>query len=86
MSAERMEPLDGNAIAGALDAMFDAEMTTATGACRTCGHEAQVATLRVYVRAPGAVARCPRCGNVVFVLVEIRGQTRLHADGFELLS
>jgi hypothetical protein len=81
-----MQPLDGNAIAGALDALFDAEMTTAIGVCRTCGSESQIAALRVYLRAPGAVARCPNCGNVVFVVVEIRGQTRLHADGFELLS
>jgi hypothetical protein len=33
---------------------------------------------------PGAVARCRTCGNVVFVLVKIRGATALHAEAFEL--
>ncbi len=81
-----MQPLDGNAIAGALDQLFEAEMTTATGRCRSCRAESQIATLRVYMQAPGAVARCPSCGSVVFVLVEIRGATRLYSDQFEFVS
>jgi DNA-directed RNA polymerase subunit RPC12/RpoP len=38
------------------------------------------------MRAPGAVARCPRCGSVVFVLVEVAGVPRVHLDGVELVS
>ena len=32
-----MATLDGNAIAGMLEAVFGAEMTTASGACAGCG-------------------------------------------------
>jgi hypothetical protein len=77
-----MEPLDGNAIGGQLRALFGSEMTDAVGACAACGTEAIIAELRVYCRCPGAVARCPSCGAVVFVLVEIRAGTKLVDDGF----
>jgi ribosomal protein S27AE len=68
-----MEALDGNAIAGALHVAFGHEVTTARGTCATCGNTNLLATLRVYLRAPGAVARCPVCGEVQIVLIEARG-------------
>ena len=68
-----MDALDGNAIAGALFEQFGKEMTTASGTCAHCHTTSLLGELRVYVRAPGAVARCPACGNVVMVIVEIRG-------------
>ena len=67
-----MEPLDGNAIGGALFEYFGREMTTASGSCPHCGATNQIAGLRVYDRAPGKVARCPNCGHVVIILVKIR--------------
>jgi hypothetical protein len=70
-----MDALDGNAIAGELFAAFGREMTTAVGACTSCGARSAVAELRVYVSGPGAVARCPGCGSVAMVLV--RGTARL---------
>jgi DNA-directed RNA polymerase subunit RPC12/RpoP len=79
-----MEPLDGNAIAGDLMEHFGSEMTTARGVCAHCGAEAQVAELRVYARAPGTVARCPSCGEVVIVAVRIRGTVRVDCGAFEL--
>ena len=79
-----MEAIDGNAIAGQLYDYFGAEMTAARGACAQCGAEAQIAELAVYVRAPGAVARCRTCGAVVMVLVEARGRTQVNIDGFRL--
>ena len=81
-----MEALDGNAIAGELFAAFGEEMTTAAGRCRNCGASSQIAELRVYSRAPGTVVRCPGCGAVVMVLVEIRGSTRIDRAGYELLD
>ena len=81
-----MEALDGNAIAGMLFERYGAEMTTAVGACAHCGATAQIAELRVYTRAPGAVARCRVCGNVVIVLVNIRDTLRIDAGGFHLLQ
>ena len=79
-----MEPLDGNAIAGSLYEAFGEEMTIVTGICRHCGAARVIAELRVYTRAPGAVARCPSCGNVVFVLVDVAGGPQLHLDGLAL--
>ncbi len=79
-----MEAVDGNAIAGELFAHFGTEMTNAGGSCRFCGAVARIAELAVYTRAPGAVARCRSCGNVVFVLVDARGVTRIDIAGFTL--
>lgn len=81
-----MEALDGNAIAGALFEHFGVEMTTTRGSCTHCGATSQIAALRVYTRAPGTVARCPTCGNVVMVLVEIRDTLRTELTGFRLLN
>ncbi|HWD74419.1 MAG TPA: DUF6510 family protein [Solirubrobacteraceae bacterium] len=81
-----MEAVDGNAIAGRLFEHFGVEMTTATGTCAHCGARAQIAELRVYDRAPGAVVRCRSCGKVVMVLVDISGHTRVHMDGFRLFT
>jgi len=65
--------LDGNAIAGELFAVFGEEMTTATAICSSCGSARPMAELAVYRQAPGAVARCSRCGNVMVVIVEVHG-------------
>jgi DNA-directed RNA polymerase subunit RPC12/RpoP len=81
-----MDALDGNAIAGPLFEHFGAEMTTVAGRCEHCGTRSLVAELAVYTRAPGAVARCPTCGNVVMVLVNVRGSTELYGEAFELLD
>jgi hypothetical protein len=79
-----MDALDGNAIAGWLFDAFGSDMTTVVGRCRHCGTPSMIAELAVYTRAPGAVARCRTCGNVVIVLVKIRGRTELYAEAFEL--
>ena len=79
-----VEPLDGNSIAGKLFNLFGREMTTLAGSCAHCGAVAVIAELRVYSQAPGAVVRCRGCGQVVFVVVDIRGDTRINLDQFEL--
>ncbi len=79
-----MEALDGNAIGGALLEAFGSEMTAVVGRCRFCGAVAPVAGLRVYMRAPGAVARCAVCMNVVMVVVSIRGTTTAELPGLAL--
>jgi ribosomal protein S27AE len=80
-----MEALDGNAIAGRLHAAFGDEMTSATGTCATCGKTSVLAELRVYLRAPGAVARCPSCGAVQLVLIEARGVVCVDLSGLAAL-
>jgi hypothetical protein len=81
-----MDALDGNAIAGALCAFYGREMTIASGSCRHCGAEAQIAELSVYPCAPGTIARCRTCGGVVIVVVEARGAVRVQLAGFELVG
>jgi hypothetical protein len=81
-----LDALDGNVIAGPLLELYGAEMTTARGSCAHCGAIAQIAELRVYMRAPGAVARCRSCGNVVLVLTTIRGSVRADVSRFRLLK
>jgi hypothetical protein len=81
-----VEALDGNAIAGQLVEHFGIEMTTATGACAHCGTRAQIAELHVYSRAPGTVVRCRMCGDIVMVLVVIRGAAHIDFGGFELVE
>jgi hypothetical protein len=79
-----MHPLDGNAIAGVLFERFGEEMTTARGVCAHCHTESQVGELRVYMRAPGTVVRCPVCGKVVMVIVEVRGAMRFDLASISL--
>jgi hypothetical protein len=79
-----VDALDGNAIAGPLMEVYGSEMTMVSGRCRFCGGVSQIAQLRVYMRAPGAVGRCPICSNVVLVLTSIHGAMRAEAPGIEL--
>jgi hypothetical protein len=70
--------VDGNALGGDLREIFAVEMTTATGRCAACGYTGAVGTLRVYQHAPGPVARCPNCEEVVLRMV--RGPDRAWLD------
>ena len=81
-----MVALDGNAIAGTLIVVFGTEMTTATGTCADCGMRTLVGEFDVYLRAPGTVARCRRCGGVVMVLVEAHDVMCVDLRGLEALE
>ena len=77
--------VDGNAMAGDLGEIFAVDVTTAVVTCAGCGRAGVVAELRLWARAPGIVARCPGCEDVVLRLVrapgrvflDLRGATRL---------
>jgi len=73
--------LDGNALAGTLAAAFAGDMTAVPGRCGHCGAVHVVAELRAYVRAPGAVLRCPTCDGVVLRIVETDDATYVDARG-----
>lgn len=60
---------DGNALGGPLSEIFAVDLTRAVSRCAHCGAQGPVARLRVYGRAPGLVARCADCGEVVLRLV-----------------
>ena len=81
-----MDALDGNAIAGVLYEHFGQEMTMTEGRCGHCRNVSMIAELRVYMKAPGAVARCPVCRNVVMVIVDVRGTERVDTSHMEMLS
>ena len=64
--------LDGNSIAGVLEALFGAELTAAPRGCQSCGGVHPVGAHRLY-RGAGLVLRCPACGDVALRLVERSG-------------
>jgi uncharacterized protein DUF6510 len=78
--------LDGNAIAGILRDVFGEEMTTAAGTCAHCGFTGPLGELTVYLQAPGVVARCSRCEQVMLVVVEIRGFSCVDLMGMAALE
>ena len=69
--------LDGNAIAGLLQEVFSAEMTTAIGTCGNCGTAGPVGAAHVY-RGAGIVLRCPHCDAVLATIV--RNDSRVWID------
>ena len=81
-----IEALDGNAIAGLLADVFGTEMTAAGGVCAGCGASAPVAEFAIYLHAPGTVARCRRCGNILMVLVTVRSITCVDLRGLSGLE
>lgn len=62
--------VDGNMLAGVFGELFQYEMTVARGTCGGCGRSGPLAEAHVYAEAPGAVARCPGCGEVLFTIVK----------------
>jgi hypothetical protein len=66
-----MDPLmlDGNAVAGLLQEVFAAEMTTALETCAGCGRTEPIGAVHVY-RGAGVVLRCPHCGNALGTIVQ----------------
>jgi uncharacterized protein DUF6510 len=81
-----MEHVDGNALGGTFLELFGVELTIATGVCGSCGRAGEVATLHVYLRAPGAVARCPTCDNVLMKIVQSPDRTWLDLSGLRTLE
>jgi hypothetical protein len=78
--------LDGNSLAGPLSEIFATDVTVFTGRCAGCGRSGPLAALRVYEHAPGLVARCPGCDDVMLRLVrtphgawlDLRGCLNIH--------
>ncbi|GAA2901262.1 DUF6510 family protein [Streptosporangium fragile] len=73
--------VDGNAAGGALREVFAVDLTAATGRCANCARSLALAEARLYTRAPGLVARCPGCEEVVFRLVRGPGRAWLDMRG-----
>lgn len=78
--------LDGNAIAGLLREIFTMEMTTAESTCAGCHKVHAVGQVDVYMNAPGAVVRCPSCGQVQMRIVKGGGRYWLDLTGIRCLE
>ncbi len=78
--------LDGNAAAGALQAVFGFEVTAALGNCDGCGAHEPIGALIVYLHAPGMVFRCPRCEAVMIRLAETPDGYRVDLRGMRCLE
>ena len=79
-------PLDGNAIGGLLHEVFGREMTAALGTCAQCGARRPVAEFAVFLRAPGAVARCRDCAAVLMVITGVRNMNCVDLMGLSDLA
>jgi F0F1-type ATP synthase membrane subunit c/vacuolar-type H+-ATPase subunit K len=77
--------VDGNAMAGDLREIFAADVTAAVVTCAGCGRGSAIGELLVWGRAPGGVARCPECEDVIMrvvrapdrIFLDLRGALRL---------
>ena len=77
--------LDGNAVAGLLQAVFGTDMTSAIGACATCGATEPVGASHVY-RGAGIVLRCPHCDNALAAIVTDEGRVWMTFQGIRALE
>jgi hypothetical protein len=77
---------DGNALAGPLHDVFRVDVTTAIGRCTECGRTGPMAEVRVFDHAPGVVARCPVCDQVLMRLVRGPGRAWLDLRGLTYLQ
>jgi uncharacterized Zn finger protein len=77
--------LDGNALAGLLDEVFGAEMTTAMRRCQSCGTQSAIGAHRAYAGA-GAVLRCPACGDLAMTIASLRDRRVVHLAGEWMLE
>jgi hypothetical protein len=85
MTADVPTYLDGNAAAGALREVFAVDITAAIGQCAGCGRTGVFAEARVYLNAPGMVARCSGCDDVLLRVVSTPNDTFLDLRGLTYL-
>ena len=77
--------LDGNAVAGLLQEVFVAEVTTAVGICDGCGASDAVGGVHVY-RGAGVVLRCPHCDNALMTIVSSDSSIWIDCRGLRTLE
>jgi len=88
MNSHTYDYLDGNAAAGELSKIFAMDVTSAVGQCAHCGATKRFAEAHLYMQAPGIVARCAACENVLLryanvrqrVFLDVRGMTYFRLD------
>ena len=78
--------LDGNAMGGMLHDVFGQEMTAAAGTCLRCGAVRPVAEFVVYLRGPGAIARCRDCNAILMVITKRQRMNCVDLTGLAVLT
>ncbi|HUZ24192.1 MAG TPA: DUF6510 family protein [Streptosporangiaceae bacterium] len=81
-----MDYLDGNVLGGALGELFAVDVTAAVGRCASCGTSGVIGQARVYPNAPGMIARCPACGEVLIRVVRHEDRAWLDLRGISCLQ
>jgi hypothetical protein len=77
---------DGNALGGPLHDIFRPDVTAAVGGCGNCGRPGPRAVVGVFHPAPGVVARCPNCDQVLLRLVHGPDRAWLDLRGLDYLQ
>ena len=77
--------VDGNAVIGALSLALGTDLAQGSLECAGCGDTHEIARTLVYLRCPGMVLRCPGCGAVEVVIVEIRHRLTATLSGIAAL-
>jgi len=78
--------VDGNSVAGVLESLYGVDITALPGQCATCHTVSLVGSMRVYMRGPGIVIRCPACAEVVVRIVQTERRTMVDARGAAYLA
>jgi hypothetical protein len=78
--------VDGNAVGGLLGTVFATDVTAALGRCASCQTSSLVGTMRVYMRGPGVVVRCPACAEVAIRIARTPAGTRVDLRGVVYLE
>lgn len=81
-----MDHLDGNVLAGPTADLFAFDLTATQGQCQSCADVAMLGEAMVYGQPMGFVARCRRCDNVLFVIVEYPGKKTISMRGLRWLQ
>jgi hypothetical protein len=78
--------LDGNAIAGTLQAIFPFNMTLVQAICTGCGTTNPIGATTAYMHGMGTIVRCPSCDNVLIRIVHARGRYFRDMRGVRVLE
>jgi hypothetical protein len=77
---------DGTGLGGLLHDVFALDVSAAVGGCAGCGRTGPMAEVRVFNHAPGVIARCPVCDQVLLRLVRGPGRAWLDLRGLTYLQ
>ena len=78
--------LDGNAAAGALQAIFPFDMTLVQATCTACGATNPLGATAAYMHGMGTVVRCPVCDNALIRVALVKGRHFLDMRGVRVLQ